>query len=145
MVNSILWIVLTLGVAVSCKPKPDPLTEQYGSELQLAYESYRQAQIIAVETGDTTVLQKAATGHALESTERGILDEDAESLVEWSKIEVISLQVREYHTNTAEIFVSARILGDVENAPTAWPLICSLQQEDNVWKVSYCYPPRDDW
>lgn len=151
----IVWLILCVLVlaCVACvvhqcliPPPPDVLTEQYGSELQRVYEQYRQAQVIAYETGDTTALEAVATGYAVETPEQIAQYQNPQGMAEWRKVKVVSLRVVEYYTDTAQIFLSERLIGDVqEDAPSVLPNICLLQKEQEVWKVATCYRPRDDW
>ena len=119
-------------------PRPaDDLTEQYGPELQIAYERYMAAVAIACETGDVSKLEESATGHALESAMRIASDENAEATAEGWKVDVSSLSVKEYYTDTARVLVYERLISDFPEggasggrARVAW-----LRKENGVWKV----------
>jgi hypothetical protein len=114
-------------------------TAKYGEELQAAYEDYTSAVVIAYEKGDTSHLQDAATGYALKSHLETTGSEGAKSAVEWWKVEVVSITVNEYLTDTAEILVGEQVIGDISDEVgrmQSW--ICKLQKADGKWKVSSC-------
>jgi hypothetical protein len=119
------------------------LTRKYGAELQAAYEDYTKAVMLAYETGDTSQLQDTTTGYKLRHHLETIRTKAAETVLEWLKIEVIRVTVREYSATTAEIVVEQKHIGDIsvitkQDRRSVW--VVKFQRVDGKWKVSNIYP-----
>ncbi len=140
----LLCVCLCMHFITFSQPADD-LTEQYGPELQMAYERYMAAVVIACETGDMSKLEESATGHALDSAIEIASYENAEATAEWWKVEVSSLSVKEYYTDTARVLIYERLIGDFSegNAPGGRAMIAWLRKEDGVWRVYRYESPKE--
>jgi hypothetical protein len=125
-----------------CSPKTNELTKKYGPEFQKVYENHVKVQIVALETGDASILQETATGYELKHLTEIIEAGQAQEVLEWSKVEVEGLEVREYSSDTATISMYERYVGNIPDPSIRGrPCICQLQKKDGKWKVAHCGPP----
>ena len=143
--------ILLLGLVSNCSPTPptDALTVQYGPDLQTAYENYKQALVIAYETGDTSGLKASASGYALQEAVKVSMHEDARGIAQWwKKASVSDVRVLEYDTDTAQIAVTVGVTstaGIPVNIPKVLPFICDFSKEEGQWKITnYVIPLRNE-
>jgi hypothetical protein len=92
--------------------------------------------VVAYETGDTTHLYDTATGYELRNCLETVGTDSAARQVEWWKVEVIRVTVREYSEDTAEALVEYRVVGDISDDDYRSVWIVPYERVDGKWKVS---------
>ncbi len=147
-IRKIIWMLLLcivplfVCVSVMCFWSGE-LTRKYGAELQAAYEDYTKAVMLAYETGDTSQLLDTTTGYKLRHHLETIRTEATETVLEWVRIKVVRVTVREYSATTAEIVVEQKHVGDIpvitEQGRKSVQIV-KFQKVDGKWKVSNIYP-----
>jgi hypothetical protein len=100
------------------------------------YENYKSVAALALETGDTSQLADVAIGYELDNLTRMAGNQDAKTVAEWWKVEVLSIEVTEYLTDTAEAVIQERVLGNIARPEQKNVWIVEFQQDDHTWKVS---------
>jgi len=140
--QSTVWAILgsigLLFLLTSCSvANPSAkLTEQHGLELRTTYENYKSVVALALETGDTSQLADVAIGYELDNLAEMTGNKDAKTVAEWWKVEVLSITVTEYLTDTAEAVIQERVLGNIARPEKKNVWIVEFQQDDHTWKVS---------
>ncbi len=121
----------------------DELTEKYGAEFQSVYENHVKAQIVALDTGDTSLLEETSTGWELKNLKEIANSKTAHTVLEGRKVDIIELRVSEYSLPTATIHVYQKVLGNIpKRSPRYRSSVCELQKEEGKWKVVRCRAPE---
>ena len=123
-----------------CCYQKSELTQEYGSELQAAYEEFTEAVAVAYETGDTSRLEDTATGHELEYRRETTGYADAKATAGQWRVAVIRVIVREYSTDTAVIYVEERVPATAGRPGFETVMIVRFEMVDGKWKVSEVEP-----
>ncbi len=134
--------LLLAGICSVSSQETKKLTEQHGTELKTAYEDHVRAQVIALETGDLSILQDTTTGWELENLVQIISSGQATEVIEWSKVEIKGFKVKEYSPDLATVSLYEEYIGNIPDPSIQGrPWICQLTHIDGRWKVSRCNPP----
>lgn len=142
MIWAILVNICLIFQLISCSlGNPSvKLTKQYGAELQTVYENYKDVVAVAYETGDTSRLPDVAVGYSLENVARTVSTEDAKTIAEWWKVEILAITVTEYLTDTAEATIEEKAIGDIALQGNKRVQTVSFQRDGGLWKVSNVGP-----